>query len=208
MLLSLDQDFARFVSGTILYKQDRESFFLAERTPPEESPKRPPWLRGLSAYETPFFLRLARELVEFRPETVTACDFLARFGHFYAGHRSKIEESTRALRTIVEGLLAVQRWPAIFEPLMDAMGEPAFASLPKGLAVGDLGAFLGTLLMGAQSGQLTLVRVPEVLRAMREPPAPRLDECRRIPHCWRMVEKLEPAAESAARLIEEMRRAL
>ena len=88
--------------------------------------------------------------------------------------------------------------------LLDAMGEPALASLPKGVADADLGAFLGRLLIGAQTGLITLARIPECLRAMCEPPAPDAEECLRIPHNRRMVEKLERAAESAARLIERL----
>jgi len=208
MLLSVDREYVRFVAGNILYRQDRVDFFQAELPSEGVSPRRASWLQCLSTYETPFFLRLAKELVEFWPGTVAACDFLPRFGHFYYCHRSRIELAARESRTIAEALLALQHWPVLLEQVMNAMGEPAFESLPKGLSDGDLGGFLGRLLIGAQSGRITLVRIPECLRAICEPSAPQAEECLRIPHYRRMLEKLGPAAESAALLIEGLLAAL
>lgn len=203
MLLSLDGGFVQFVAGSTLYKQDRAGFLLAE-LPGGETPKPASWLRGLPADETPFLLSFARELIPLWPGTPTACGFLDRFGHFYRCHRPRIALAAREVRTIAEGLMGLQRWPALFEQILDAMGEPALASLPKGVADADLGAFLGRLLIGAQTGQITLARIPECLRAMCEPPAPDAEECLRIPHNRRMVAKLERATESAARLIERL----
>jgi len=208
MLLSLNGGFVQFVAGNTLFEQDREGFLLAEFPAGCASANRASWLRGLSLYETPFCLGLAGEVVQLWPGIASACGLLDRFGHFYRRHRTQIEQAARELRYVAEGLLALQRWPALFEQVMDAMGEQAQGSLPKGLAAADLGAFMGRLLIGAQGARITLNRIPECLRAMREVQAPQAEECLRVPHYRRLLEKLERAAESAAPLIEQLVAAL
>ena len=208
MLLSWDCGVVRFVVGATLYEQDHPSFLLAEFPPGGAPPRLATWLRDLSPREAPLFLGLAGELVPLWPGVTAACGFLDRFGYFYRLHRTLIEPAARELRTVAEGLLALQHWPVLFERAMDAMGERAYASLPKALAAADLGAFLGRLLMGSLSGRLTLARIPECLRSMREPPAPQAEECLRIPHYRRMFDQLERSAESAAPAIERLRAAV
>lgn len=204
MLLSLDGGSVQFVAGNTLYKQDREGFLLAEFPAGDAFARRASWLQGLSPYEMPFCLGLAGEVPQLWPGIASACGLLERFSHFYRGHRTQIELAARELRYVAEGLLGLERWPALFKEVMDAMGEQAQGSLPKGLAAADLGAFLGRLLVGAQGARITLTRIPECLRAMRELPTPEAEECLRIPHYRRMLEKLERAAESAAHLIEQL----
>ena len=208
MLLSLDSVSVQFVAGNTLYKQDHEGFLFAEFAAGGAPPRRASWLQGLSPYEMPLYLGLAGELPPLWPGVVSACAFLERFSHFYRNHRTTIELAARELRYVAEGLLALQHWPALFEAVMDSMGEQARGTLPNGLAATDLGAFLGRLLIGAQYRRITLARVPECVRAMREASLPQAQECLRIPHYRRMLEKLEPAAESAVPLIEQLRAAL
>jgi hypothetical protein len=207
MLLSVDGGSAQFIAGSPLYRQHQAGFLLAEFPAGGAPPRRASWLRGLSPYEMPFCLGLAGERRSFGRAS-SACGFLERFSHFYRNHRTQIELAARELRYVAEGLLALQRWPALFGPAMDSMGEQAHGSLPKGLAAADLGAFLGRLLIGAQGRRITLTRIPECVRAVSEPPTPQAEECLRIPHYRRMLENLERFAESAAPLIEQLRAAL
>ncbi len=205
MLLSVNGDSVRFVAGSTLYEQDHVGFLLQEFPAGSAPPRRTFWLRGLSTYETPLFLALAGELVRHWPGTGTACGFLDRYGHFYCSYRPRIERAARELRTVAEGLLALQHWPALFDLVMDSMGHATPGILPKGTADADLGAFLGRMIMGAQAGQITLDRVPAAVRALRDPPVPQAEECLRIPHYRRMLEKVERGAASAALLIEQLR---
>ncbi|HEY1221005.1 MAG TPA: hypothetical protein VGF03_18830 [Bryobacteraceae bacterium] len=208
MLLSAKDGSVQFVVGNTLYRQDQAYFLLAEFPAGGAPPSRAIWLQGLSPREMPFCMGLAWELTLAWPGIVSACAFLDRFSHFYRSHRTRIELAGRELRYVAEGLLALQRWPALFAAVMDSMGEFARESLPKGLAAADLGAFLGRLLIGAQHSRITLARVPECVRAMCEPPTPPAEECQRIPQYRRMLKNLERFAESAAPLIEQLRAAL
>jgi len=208
MVLSVDGDSVRFVAGSTIYKQDREGFLRAEFPPGGPPPRRASWLKGLTPYDTPLCLGLAAELPMAWPGVASARAFLERFSHFYGNHRTQIESAARELRSVAEALLALQLWPALLALVIDAMGQRAREILPSGLAPADLGAFLGRLLMGSQGGRITLARVPECLRAMREASAPPAEECLRIPHYRRMLERLERASEFAAPLIEQLRAAL
>ena len=208
MLLSVGSGSVQFVVGSLLSVQDLAGFLLAEFPPGSAPPRRAPWLMGLSAYEAPCFMALAEELAQFWPGTRTACGFLERYGHFYGLHRPPIGRAVSELRSMVEALLALQRWPEIFERVADAMGTAVEESLPTGFSDADMGAFLGRLMMGAQAGRVTLARLPACLRAIREesrPHGPQAAECLRIPHYRRMIERLERVSESAARLIEQLR---
>jgi hypothetical protein len=88
------------------------------------------------------------------------------------------------------------------------MGDQARGSLPKGLGAGDLGAFLGRLLIGAQHSGITLARVPDCVRVLCEPDASPAEECLRIPQSRRMLKNLERFAESVAPLIDRLGAAL
>ena len=123
LLLSVGNGSVQFVAGNLLYAQDHAGFLLAEFPPGSASLRRPSWLMGLSAYEAPCFLALAAELVQFWPGTRTACGFLERYGHFYRLHRPPIARAASELRSMAEALLALQRWPEIFEVVADAMGQ-------------------------------------------------------------------------------------
>ena len=208
MVLSIEGGSVQFVVGSTLYRQDQAAFLLAEFPAGGASTSRASWLLGLSPYEMPFCMGLAGELLQAWPGIASACAFLDRFGHFYRSHRTRIELAARELRFVADGLLALQRWPALFEPVMDSLGELARGSLPKGLAAADLGAFVGRLLIGAQDGRIVLARVPDCVRAICEPPTPPAEECLRIPQYRRMLKNLERFAESAAPLIEELRAGL
>jgi hypothetical protein len=205
MLLSVGSGSVQFVAGNLLYAQNHIGFLLAEFPPGSASPRRPSWLMGLPAHEAPCFLALAAELAQFWPGTGTACGFLERYGHFYRLHRPPIVRAASELRSMAEALLALQRWPEIFEVVADAMGRAVEESLPKDFTDAQMGTFLGRLMMGAQAGRVTLARLPACLRAIREAPAPQAAECLRIPHYRRMIEKLERVSESAAGLIEQLR---
>ncbi len=208
MFLSVKDGSVQFVVGNTFYRQDQADFLLAEFPAGGASSIRASWLQGLSPYEMPFCMGLAGELPLAWPGFVSACAFLDRFSHFYRSHRTRIELAGRELRYVAEGLVALQHWPALFEAVMDSMGELARESLPKGLAAADLGAFVGRLLIGAQHSRITLARVPECVRAMYEPPTPPAEDCLRIPHYRRMLKNLERFTESAAPLIEQLRAAL
>jgi len=208
MLLSVEGGSVRFVVGDTLYKQGQADFLLAEFPAGGASPNRPSWLQGLAAYEMPFCMGLAGELPLAWPGIVSACAFLDRFSHFYRSHKTTIELAGRELRYVAEGLLALQHWPALFALVMDSLGGLAHGSLPKGLAVADLGAFLGRLLIGTQHSRISLARVPECVRAMYEPPTPPAEACLRIPHYRRMLKNLERSAEAVAPLIEQLSAAL
>lgn len=208
MFLSAKDGSVQFVVGDTLYRQDQADFLRAEFPAGGVSPNRPSWLQGLSPWEMPFFMGLAGELLLAWPGSASASAFLDRFSHFYRSHRTRIEQAERELRYVAEGLLALQHWPALFAAVMDSMGELARASLPKGLAAADLGAFAGRLLIGAQHSRTTLARVPECVRAMCEPPTPAAEDCLRIPHYRRMLKNLERFTESAAPLMEQLRAAL
>lgn len=201
MLLRVDSESVRFVAGSTLYKQDQDSFLLAEFPAGSLPPRPAPWLQGVPVLEMPLFLGLAGELTPFWSGTGSACAFLEQFGAFYRNHRTEIQLAERELRFVAEGLLALQRWPALFEPVMEAMGPAARTSLPRGLAAPDLGAFLGRLLMGARAGRITLERVPESLRALPQPLPP-------LAHHRRMLDKLERSAERVAPWISRLLAAL
>jgi len=208
MLLSVKDGSVQFVAGNTLYRQDQAEFMLAEFPAGGASTSRPSWLQGMSPYEMPFCMGLAGELTLAWPGIVSACAFLDRFSHFYRGQRPRIEVARRELRYFAEGLLALQHWPPLFAAVMDSMGDPARESLPRGLAAADLGAFVGRLLIGAQQNRITLARVPQCVRAMCEPPAAPAEDCLRIPHYRRMLNKMERYAESAVPLIEQLSAAL
>ena len=123
MLLSVGSGSVQFVAGNLLYAQNHIGFLLAEFPPGSASPRRPSWLMGLPAHEAPCFLALAAELAQFWPGTGTACGLLERYGHFYRLHRPPIVRAASELRSMAEALLALQRWPEIFEVVADAMGQ-------------------------------------------------------------------------------------
>lgn len=208
MLLSVEGGFVRFVVGNTLYQQGEADFLQAEFPAGGASASPPAWLQGLSQAEMPFCMGLAGELPLAWPGTASACALLDRFSHFYRSQRTRIELAGRELRYVAEGLLALQHWPPLFALATDSMGGVARGSLPKGLAVADLGAFLGRLLIGTQHIGISLARVPECVRAMCEQPAPPAEECLRIPHYRRMLKNLERSAESVAPLVEQLRAAL
>ncbi|MFY9727411.1 MAG: hypothetical protein WB579_06760 [Bryobacteraceae bacterium] len=207
MLLSVRDGSVQFVVGSTLYRQDQAGFLLAEFPSGGAALDRASWLQGLSPHEMPFCMGLAGELPAAWPGIASACAFLDRFGHFYRSHRPRIELAGRELRYVAEALLALQHWPPLLAEVMDSMGDPARESFPKGLAASDLGAFLGRLLIGAQR-RLTLAGVPECLRGIYESPTPQAEECLRIPHYRRMLDKLERSSESAAPLIDQLAAAL
>ncbi len=204
LLLSVEDGTVRFVSGSTLFSQAQAEFLRAEFPAGSGFASRATWLRGMSPHEMPFCMALAGELPPAWPGMGT-CAFLERFGHFYGSHRPKIELAGREARFIVEGLLALQHWPELLDAVMDAMGEAARRSFPKGLAVGDLGIFVGRLLIGNPHDRIHLAGVPDAMRAMYEQDAPSKYQ---IPQYQRTLNKLERHAESAAPLIEELRAAL
>ena len=154
----------------------------------------------------PFCMGLAREMPPAWPGVASsACAFLERFGHFYRSHRPQIELAGREARYVVEGLLALQHWPELLDAVLDSMGQAARRSFPKGLAAGDLGAFVGSLLIGAPHDRLSLAAVPDAMRVMYEQDAPSKYQ---IPQYRRTLKKLERHAESMAPLIEQLRAAL
>jgi hypothetical protein len=208
MLLSVKDGSVQFVVGSTLYRQDQADFLLAEFPAGGASASHAPWAQGLSPYEMPFCMGLARELPPAWPGIVAVCAFLDRFSHFYRSHRARIELAGRELRYVAEGLLALQHWPALFAGVIDSMGELARGSLPKELTAFDLGAFLGRLLIGTQDSRITLARVPDCVRAMYEQPTALAEDCVRIPHYRRMLKNLGRFAESAAPQIEQLRAAL
>lgn len=208
MILSIADGCVRFVIGNMLYRQDQADFLVAEFPVRGAFPRRAAWLEGLPRYEMPFCMGLAGELPPAWPGITSACAFLDRFSHFYQSHRTLIELARRQLLFVAEGLLALQRWPSLLGPVMDSMGERGQGSLPRGLGAADLGAFLGRLLIGAQRSGITLARVPDCVRVLCEPDAPRAEECLRIPQSRRMLTNLERFAESVAPLIERLGAAL
>ena len=208
MALAVSGDCVQFVAGNTLYKQGQTDFLAAEFPAGSASPRRAPWLQGLTPYEMPFCMALAKELPPAWPGIISVCAFLDRFSHFYRANRNRIELAGRELRYVAEGLLALQHWPELFDMVMDSMGGPARESLPKGLADSDMGAFLGRLLIGAQDARITLARLPECLRAIYDPPIPAAEDCLRIPHYRRMLRSTERFAESAAPVVEQLGSAL
>jgi hypothetical protein len=76
------------------------------------------------------------------------------------------------------------------------------------MAAIDVGAFLGRLLIGTGDSQVTLARLPQCLRAMREPPTVEAEECMGIPQYQRMSEKLERSAERVSPVLQQLRNAL
>lgn len=208
MLLSVDGGHVQFTAGKILYKQDFAGFLLAEFPAGGASARKASWMRDLSPYERPFCMGLGGELAVSWPATSSVRTLLERFSEYYRIHRSAIDLAARELHYISEALLALQHWTALFEAVMDSMGERARASLPNGVSPPELGAFLGRILVGTQSGRLTLARVPECLRAQREAPAAEEEDWLRIPQYRRMFGKLERSAESIAPVVEQLATAL
>jgi hypothetical protein len=209
VLLSIEDGCVQFVAGNTLYKQDQADFLRAEFPAGSAFAGRASWLQGISPQEMPFCMGLAAELPPAWPVTAcSTCAFLERFGHFYRSHRPQIELAGRESRYVVEGLLALQHWPALLEAVMDSMGEPARRSFPKGLADADLGAFIGRLLLGPSHDRIRLAPVPDAMRTLYEQDPPAAEVYLRIPQYLRTLKKLENHAESLAPLIEELRAAL
>jgi hypothetical protein len=209
MLLSVGAASVRFVAGSTLYEQDQDGFLL------EEFPgsgtagtQQAPWLMGLSRFEMPLCMGLAGTLAPAWTDTTSACSYLDRFSHFYRNNRTHVELAARELRYVLEGLFALQHWPALFASLMDSMGDRARGSLPNGMAAMDVGAFLGRLLIGTGDSQVTLARLPQCLRAMREPLTAEAEECMGIPQYQRMIENLERSAERVSPVLQQLRDAL
>lgn len=206
MLLSVSAATVKFVAGSTLYEQDQDGFLVEEFQ--EGGPgaaRQATWLRGLSRYEIPFCMGLAGTLAMEWTDTVSACPFLERFSNFYRNHRTQVELAARELRFVLEGLVAMRRWPALFGPLMESMGPQAQWSLPKGLSATDLGAFLGRLLIGSGESRVTLEGLPACIQGMREPVTPQLEECLSIPQYRRILDNLERAAERIAPLLTQLR---
>lgn len=208
MLLSVKDGAVQFVVGSALYRQDQADFLRAEFPNGGASASRASWLRGLSPREMPFCMGLAGELPPAWPGIASACAFLDRFSHFYRSQRTRIVLAGRELRYVAEGLLVLRHWPPLLVMVMDSMGGLARESLPRGLAAADLGAFTGRLLIGAQGRRITLARVGECLRAMRETPTPAAEDCMGIPQYRRMLRNLERFTASVAPLIERLGAAL
>lgn len=207
LLLSVEDGNVQFVIGSTLYSQNQAEFLRAEFPTGSASAGRASWLRGLTPYEMPFCMALAGELPPAWPG-MAVCAFLDRFGHYYGSHRPKIELAGREARHIVEGLLALQHWPELLGAVLDSMGEAARWSFPKGLAAGDLGAFVGKLLIGTPDDRITLAGIPGAMQAIYSQDTPSPDAYRQIPQYRRTLDKLERHAESAAPLLEELRAVL
>jgi len=207
LLLSVEDGRVQFVIGSTLYSQDQADFLREEFPARGAFAARAAWLQGLTRSEMPFCMALAAELPPVWPGMAT-CAFLDRFAHYYRSHRTRIELAGREARYIVEGLLALQHWPELLDAVLDAMGEAARWSFPKGLAASDLGAFVGKLLIDTPRDRITLAGVPGAMRAIYEQDTPPSDAYRQIPQYRRTLNKLERHAESATPLIEELRAAL
>jgi hypothetical protein len=193
MLLSVDLASVKFVAGTTLYQEDQESFLLSEFVGSGETiARQAPWLRGLSRYEIPFCMGLAGGLASAWPDTTSTCALLERFSNFYRNHRTQLESAARELRYILEGIFALQHWPALFEDLMQSIGPGARASLPRGLAEADVGTFLGRVLADRSI-------------ALRGLP---LSVSMEVPHYRRAIERLGTSAERVAPIVERLRDAL
>ncbi len=208
MLLSVQDGSVQFVAGSTLYRQDQAEFLRTEFPAGCASPSRASWLQGLPPSEMPFCMGLAGELAPAWPGVVSACAFLDRFSHFYRSHRPHIELAGRELRYVAEGLLALQHWPALLDLVMESMGEMAPGSLPKGLSAGDLGAFVGKLLIGTRDGRINLASVPEKVRGLYDLLTVPEEGCLRAPHYRRMLKNVERFTESAAPLMNQLRAAL
>lgn len=208
IVLSVDWSSVRFAKGSVLFKQDHEGFLITEFPPGSEPPKRASWLRGLSTYEMPLCMGLAGELAKKWPNIDSVYGYLERFACFYCNNRVQVESAARDLRFVAEGLLALPRWPAMFALVMEVMGEKAQTSLPHGMEAADLGAFLGRLINGSQTSGISLDRIPEQLRTMREQPARQAEERRQVPQYRRMMGNLERFAASVSPQIDHLRAAL
>jgi hypothetical protein len=208
MLLSVSAASVKFVAGSTLYEQDQEGFLMDESRVGISSSRPAAWLRGISLYDMPFCMGLASALAPAWTATFATCSFLERFSLFYRINRGTVESASIELRYVLDGLYAARRWPSLFIPLMQAMGEGALASLPKGVAAADIGAFLGRLLAPNRQGSVALDQVPQCLRDAREKQAAEPEEWERIPQYKRTIESLERSAARVAPLIEHLRAAL
>ena len=209
MLLSVEGESVKFVAGNTLYEQDQDGFLIHEFQSGEPvSVRRASWLLGLSRYEMPFCMSLAGTLALASGDSILACPFLERFSYFYRSHRPKLDVAARELRHVLEGLFALQRWPAMFTLLMDSMGPQARLSLPRGVAATDVASFLGRLLIGAGPDRVTVASLPSLVRSMRGAPSEQTEECLRIPQYRRMLENIELSAERVTPLLDNLRAGL
>ncbi|HUI54281.1 MAG TPA: hypothetical protein VLY04_04880 [Bryobacteraceae bacterium] len=208
MLLSIDRASVRCLAGNILYEEDLAGFLKREFPsggPPEA--RKAPWFALLSRQEMPFCISLVATLVQTSEDNVPGCLFLERFSRFYSGHRSEVQLAARELRLVLDGLFALQQAPALFATCMDSMGPLARVSLPRGVALSDVGSFLGRLMIGAGRDQISLAELPSVVRGIRQSSAEEAQRFLQIPHRRRMLETLERSAESVAPLLDRLRAA-
>ena len=206
LLLSVDPQSVRFLVGNVLYREDLDGFLRDEF--PSGAPvhtSRARWLAGLSQYEMPFCMGLASSLALGCDESISGCFFLQRFAGFFCNHRTQIELLARDLRYVLDGLFTLQQHPALYAWCMDSMGERARSSLPTSVTPRDVGAFLGRLVIGTGSEQISLAELPHTLRAFRLSSTPESEELMKVPHLRRMLETLEYFAERAAPQIDRLR---
>ncbi len=209
MLLSSSYRSVKFAVGTTVCEQDLTGF-LADEYPAAAAPgaRMGPWTLGLSQYEMPFCLYLAGGLAPGWGGHLPVCRFLERFTSFYRNNRTHIELAARELHHVVDGLLALQPWPALFRFLLDTMGEQSDSAIPKGVSAKDVAGFLGRLLIGKGPAQVSLGGLPELLHTIRELPTGPAVACLRIPHYARIMENLERAAARVTPVVNQLRDAL
>jgi hypothetical protein len=209
MLLSTGARSVTFVAGSTVCEQDVDGFFREECPPGADSDfRKPSWKLGLSRYELPFCLHLAAGLAAGWESHLPVCVFLERFTSFYRSNRTRVELAARELHFVLDGLFAVQPWPGLFQVLLDAMGEQAAFSLPKGVSAGDVASFLARLLIGAGPAEVSLARLPELLHTLRGLPTGPAEAFLRTPHHRRILENLERSTARVTPVLDQLRQAL
>jgi len=199
MLLSMVRETVLFVVGSTLYSQGHLDFLLAEFPAGGPSPSPAPWLAGLSPYEMTFFLALAAELTQLWPRVTTTSAFLQQFGYFYRRQRAAIEQAATELRYVSEGLLTLrQNQQLLFEQAMETMGAAGLEILPKTAENRDLASFVGRVFLGTVRGTIKLAAMGRCVAAADAV------ECMTNPQYRRLMKKFARAAESAARLMEQL----
>jgi hypothetical protein len=208
LLLSVGLRSVKYAAGNAICEQDIDGF-LREQDPVVESQGRQPlWMRGLSRYDIPFCMSLAGGMAMAWGTNLAVCPFLDRFSVFYRSNRTHLELAARELRLVLEGLFAVQSWPALFGVLLDAMGEDAAFSLPRGATSTDIASFLGRLLVGTGPREVSVSNLPELLHTLLEMPTGPAEACLRIPHYRRILESLEHSSQRVSPVLAQLRAAL
>lgn len=209
LLLAVGARSVKYVAGSVVCEQDLDGFLREQYSDALESQQRAPaWMLGLSRYEIPFCMTLAGRLAPAWGGNLAVCPFLDRFGFFYRANRTHLELAARELHHVLDGLFAVQSWPGLFGVLLDAMGEGAAQSLPRGIAATDIASFLGRLLVGNGPEEVSLARLPELLHTLQEMPTGPAEACRRIPHYRRILENLERSCQRVSPVLAQLRAAL